>query len=93
MKEPHKERSSEPLWPRVLRCTPRGVQRSVDSGTSGRGYRASKSSFRTPTLLADGEGNTGYSANRELYTGIGVVKEPRHIGKLSAREPGGLCRV
>src|SRR5688572_22395271 len=34
MKEPYKERSSEPLWPRVLRCASRGAGRSVDSGTS-----------------------------------------------------------
>lgn len=94
MKEPYRERNSEPLWPRVLRCsTPRGVNRSVDSGTSGLGYRAAKSSFRTPTLLSCGEGKTKYSAKRELYGGIGVVKDPMHAGKLSAREPGDLRRV
>jgi hypothetical protein len=69
---------------------PRGADRSVDSGTGGLGYRASKSPFRTLTLLSYGEGQVEYSANRELYAGIGVVKDPEHAGKLSEREPGDL---
>src|SRR5437867_9123947 len=35
MKEAYKERSSKPLWPRVLRRVLRGARRSVDSGTTG----------------------------------------------------------
>jgi hypothetical protein len=72
---------------------PRGADRSVDSGTSGLGYGAAKSPFRTPTLLSCREGNTEHSDKRELCNGLGVVKDPEHGGKLSEREPGDLRRV
>jgi hypothetical protein len=93
MKEPYREGRSEALWPRVLRRGSRDTCRSIDSGTSGLGYRAPKRSFRAPTLSFKGEGNTGYSAKSQAMFRRGVVEGPRHVEKLSAREPGDLRHV
>jgi hypothetical protein len=83
MKVPYRERSSEPLWPRVLRSASRGASRSVDSGTSGLGNRASKKTFRSPTLYVEGEGHVGYGAilylekpdGRKRPLGIAVLED------------------
>jgi hypothetical protein len=93
MKEPYKERSSEPLWPRVLRYASRGAHRSVDSGTGRPGHRAAKRTYRTPTLYICGEGNRRHGDRSRVMTSTGVVKDPVHVGKLSEREPGDLRRV
>ena len=39
---PIQERSSEPSWPRVMRCTSRGVKRSVDRGHRQASHGAAK---------------------------------------------------
>ena len=94
MKEPYREGVANHSGRESCgHSAPRGADRSVDSGTSGLGDRASKSPFRTPTLLSCGEGYTEYSVKRELCDGLGVVKDPEHAGKLTEREPGDLRRV
>ena len=91
MKEPYREGVANHSGRESCgHSAPRGADRSVDSGTGGLGNRASKSPFRTPTLLSCGEGHAEHSAKRELCDGIGVVKEPEHAGKFPEREPGDL---
>ena len=51
-------RSSDPLWPRVLRWASRGARRSVNREKAGWEIELRKYTTRTPTQLTCAEGNT-----------------------------------
>ena len=75
--------------PRVLRCTPRGVQRSVNRGTGGLGIELRKQAIRTSTLY-NRRKTTRAGAISRVPVRSCVVEDPRHAWKFHAREPGDL---
>ena len=70
MKVLYKERSSDPLWPRVMRWRPRGRGRSVDRGASEPGIEPRKvTKIRSASAVKKSEGQHHANRHREVVMG------------------------
>jgi hypothetical protein len=90
VKVPDSRRSSESRCPRVMRCEPRGAQRSVGRGA----YRPAiepRKAYSVPSadVLLYAEGNTDGRARASVHSTRRGLR-PWHVRTLLVREPGDL---
>jgi hypothetical protein len=85
---PHRKRSSDPSWPRIVRSRSRGRRRKCDRGARRPGIEPRK----IPVRGAEGIGKLRRQhracRHREARTGPRVVRDPVHARTLLAQAPG-----